>query len=502
MKFTFNPSPNMRQKQSTSRIMLELTAALAVVFAFSLFYYNSEYGMEGVLQVVKLLATSLLVTVVTESVWALATKQNVKTFLATSYGWVTAMILTLMCTVNVTPYAIGVATFFAIFIAKLLFGGFGQNIFNPAAIGRGIIFLAFMGASSDVISGATVTTKIATEFNWLAVDSEMINSMMNSVDGLKTLFTGWYTGAIGETSALLLIILGVILAVRKVIDWKVPTVYLASIFVFTSAIALFTGVGSYEGIPGFIWYPLLHLFIGGAVFGAVFMLTDPVTSPTSSSGRMIFAVGAAALTVLIRIKANYPEGVLFSILIMNMLTPMIEQAMDGKQLQMRKKAMTVFAGVAVVGLATNLLAASVIEPAKKPEPKPEPEPVFVSINDEETSAFAAELVSSTDNGDGTTTFLVNADGFKAQVEGDAAALNEFEIVVNTADNTIVSVKVLKCVDTAYVGDQIAEDSFLEQFAGKDLTSEFEVGLDSTSAATYSVRSSVRALQEVRASLGL
>lgn len=503
MKFIFNPSPNIRQKQSTSRIMLELTAALAVVVAFSLFYYYSEYGMEGALQVVKLLATSLIVTFVTESLWAVVTKQNVKKFLSTSYGWVTAIILTLMCTVNVTPYALGVATVFAIFVGKLLFGGFGQNIFNPAAVGRGIIFMAFMGASADVISGATVTTKIANEFNWLAVDSEMITSMMKATGGLTTLFTGWYAGAIGETSAALLLVLGVILAIRKVIDWKVPTVYLGTIFVITSVIALMTGVGSYEGIPGFIWYPLMHLFIGGAVFGAVFMLTDPVTSPTSSAGRVIFAVGAAALTVLIRIKANYPEGVLFSILIMNMLTPMIEQALEGKQLAIRKKAYVIFAGVAVVGLAANLLAASVIEPAKKPEPVPEPKPITVSIEDTDMLSYQANIVSETENGDGTVTYLIQAEGYKAKTTADASLVNEIEITVNTADNTIATVKVLKCVDTQYVGDQIKNDVFLKQFEGLDLTSAFEIQPDGiTTSATYSMKSVVRAVAEVRAQLGL
>ena len=186
--------------------------------------------------------------------------------------------------------------------------------------------------------------------------------MMDSVGGLGTLFTGWYAGAIGETSALLILIVGAVLAYRQVIDWRVPVVYLGAIFVFTAIIAAFCGIGSYNGLPGFIWYPLVHLLSGGVVFGAVFMLTDPVTSPTSAQGRVLFALGAAILTVLIRMKANLPEGCLFSILIMNMLTPLIESAMDGKQLVIRNRARKAFAGLAIIGIAVTLLASSTITP--------------------------------------------------------------------------------------------------------------------------------------------
>ncbi len=114
MKYTFNVSPNLRQSQSTKRIMLELTIALLGVYAFSLFYYQMEEGSEYTVQALILMATSLIVAFVTETIWALCKKQNVKTYLSTSFGWTTAMILTLMCPISITPYALGIATFFAI----------------------------------------------------------------------------------------------------------------------------------------------------------------------------------------------------------------------------------------------------------------------------------------------------------------------------------------------------------------------------------------------------
>ena len=362
MKFTFNVSPNLRQQQSTKRIMFELMLGLAVVYLFSLVYYFAEYGSSYALQDVMLLLVSLAVALITESVFALVLKKDVKKYQSGSFGWITAIILTMMCTIDISPYALGVSTFFCIFFGKLLFGGFGNNIFNPAAFGRAVVFNAFVGATTNVVTSATPLTVLATTFSWLPGSESAITQMMDSVGGLGTLFTGWYAGAIGETSALLILIVGAVLAYRQVIDWRVPVVYLGAIFVFTAIIAAFCGIGSYNGLPGFIWYPLVHLLSGGVVFGAVFMLTDPVTSPTSAQGRVLFALGAAILTVLIRMKANLPEGCLFSILIMNMLTPLIESAMDGKQLVIRNRARKAFAGLAIIGIAVTLLASSTITP--------------------------------------------------------------------------------------------------------------------------------------------
>lgn len=365
MKFTFNVSPNLRQGQSTKRIMFELMLGLAVVYLFSLFYYFSEYGASYALQAVLLLLVALIVALVTESVFAFVLKKDMKQYLSGSFGWITAIILTMMCKIDITPYALGVATFFSIFFGKLLFGGFGNNIFNPAAFGRAVIFNAFIGATTNVVTSATPLTILGTNFSWMPGTEKAIQSMMDSVGGITTLFTGWYPGAIGETSALLIIIVGIVLSIRHVIDWRVPTVYLISIFVLTAAVALLCGIDSYNGLPGFIWYPCVHVLSGGVVFGAVFMLTDPVTSPTSAQGRTLFALGAAIITVLIRLKANMPEGCLYSILIMNMLTPLIESAMDGKQLVVRIRARKAFAGLAAIGLALVLLAASVVTPVNE-----------------------------------------------------------------------------------------------------------------------------------------
>lgn len=501
MKFTFNASPNLRQSQSTKQIMLELTIALLAVFGFSLIYYNSVFGSSYAIQEIKLMLLSLLVALITEIAFSFFTKKDktfdlnyVKTFLSGSFGWVTAIILTLMCPISIPPYALAVATFFSIFFAKLVFGGFGSNIFNPAAVGRAVIFAAFMGVTTDVVTGATPTGVIASEYNWLVVNPEMIQEMMNEIGGISTLFKGWYPGAMGETSALVILIIGVILAYRQVIDWRVPVVYLGSIFVLTAGVAVMRGVGSYEGLPGFIWYPLVHILTGGVVFGAVFMLTDPVTSPTSAQGRCIFALGAAIFTVLIRIKANLPEGCLYSILLMNMLTPMIEKGLEGKQLALRKKATIIFGVVALVGLGSVLLAGSVIE-AKEPAPK-----VFINTSDKDVNKFEAKIVSKEKQDGGLVLYKVDAQGYASLEKADQ--FNSFDILVNEKDATIVSVVPTKVVDTEYVGDKIMDTAFLDQFKNKKLSDKVEVEVnDAVTGATFSSKSTVRAVEEVRKDLG-
>lgn len=360
MKFNFNVSPNLRQKQSTRRIMAELTIALLAVYAFSLYFYYTRYDLDRALQAVKLMAVSLLVALATESIWALVTKQKVGAFLMNSFGFVTAIILTLMCPLNITPFALGIATFFAIFFGKLLFGGFGQNIFNPAAFGRAIVFAAFAKASTDVITGATPTTIMATTYNWLPADNAVFTQLMDSIGDLGNMATGWYAGAIGETSAILLLLVGVVLAIRKVIDWRVPLIFISTVFVLGAVVGIASGMSADLWLP----YAAFHVLSGGVMFGAVFMLTDPVTTPTSAPGRCIFALGCAFITMLIRLKGNLPEGVLYSILLMNMLTPMIEKALDGKQTQIMKKAVTIFAVLALFAVGTSYVLGATGEKAE------------------------------------------------------------------------------------------------------------------------------------------
>ena len=367
MKFNFHVSPSLKGNLTTKEIMKELTLGLLLVFVLAVFYYASAYGSRYALQAILLLVCSLVTTLVCEFLFAKVRKRDPKKEIQNSFGWVTAIILTLMVPISTRPYALIISTAFAIIFGKMLFGGFGHNIFNPAAVGRAVIFATFTGASTNLVTSATPTALIANSYGWVPANADALDGFLSQVGGWSSLFLGTYPGALGETFTIAIVLIGIFLIVRKIIDWRVPVVYLGTIFVMTAIVAIITGVGSYHGIPGFIWYPVLHLILGGVVFGAFFMLTDPVTSPTSAAGRTIFALGAGILTVLIRLTGNLPEGCLYSILLMNMMTPLIESLLDGKQLDILKKAKHGFIYLALVGLAITIFAACSVHPVSNPK---------------------------------------------------------------------------------------------------------------------------------------
>lgn len=367
MKFNFHVSPSLKGNLTTKEIMKELTLGLLLVFVLAVFYYASAYGSRYALQAILLLVCSLVTTLVCEFLFAKIRKRDPKKEIQNSFGWVTAIILTLMVPISTRPYALIISTAFAIIFGKMLFGGFGHNIFNPAAVGRAVIFATFTGASTNLVTSATPTALIANSYGWVPANADALDGFLSQVGGWSSLFLGTYPGALGETFTIAIVLIGIFLIVRKIIDWRVPVVYLGTIFVMTAIVAIITGVGSYHGIPGFIWYPVLHLILGGVVFGAFFMLTDPVTSPTSTAGRTIFALGAGILTVLIRLTGNLPEGCLYSILLMNMMTPLIESLLDGKQLDILKKAKHGFIYLALVGLAITIFAACSVHPVSNPK---------------------------------------------------------------------------------------------------------------------------------------
>jgi electron transport complex protein RnfD len=414
MKFSFHVSPSLKGKLTTQSIMRDLTIGLCAVFVCSLMYYGNAYGWNYAGQEILLMACALVTTFVCEALYALITKQKVLPFIKTSFGWVTAIILTLMCPVTITPYALIIATAFAIIFGRLVFGGFGNNIFNPAAVGRAVIFAAFATASTDLVTGATPLTTLSTTYHELPANGEMLQTFLDQFGGWTGLLLGTHPGAMGETFALAILLVGAFLIWRKVIDWRTPVVYLGSIAVLTACIAIFSGLESWNGIPAFLWYPALHLLTGGVIFGAVFMLTEPVTNPTSPAGRVVFALGAAVLTVLIRLKGNLPEGCLYSILLMNMFTPMIESALDGKQLEVKKKAYIISGCLAALGLALTLYISASVEP------------VAALASSATSAATESASSSATDESTDSAATEESTDSAATEESADSAATEETE----------------------------------------------------------------------------
>lgn len=491
MKFTFKPSPNYRGPLSTQRIMFELTLAIMAVLSFSLYYYYTALGADYGNHALLMILTAVGVSILTEVVWALAFKKKVIQYLKGSFPWVTGLLFVAMMGVNKPLYVIAVGSFVAIFIGKLLFGGFGHNIFNPAGVGRVVVVLSFGGfivnSFPDIITGAT-PNQMMEKLGWVITNPEAVNAFLAKFGGLQNLAMGWYSGALGETSTLLIAAVGIYMAIRKIIDWRIPVVYMGSLFAFASVLALMKGMG--------LWYPIFHVVTGGAMFGAVFMLTDPVTSPTSIPGRIIFAFGAALLTFIIRVKANLPEGVIRSILFMNMMTPLIDSAMDGWPLKQIKKYVIVFTTVAAIGFAT-VGAVGLVVHYNAPEEPVEPPVVVITLGDPiniyEVSLPDKALITNTVVAGDVTTFTVSSDGYAVleEEEGEGTP-NVYEIKINTVTKTIVSVAYITFSDTKRIGDKTNSEIFLVQF--KDLViDDTSISVDVATGATYSSQSVIRAV---------
>ena len=211
----------------------------------------------------------------------------------------------------------------ATFVGKLLFGGFGNNVFNPALIGR-----LFVISSYSVIISNNGGYLNPYELDTLSTATPLSNASVVSGIGtyelliapygnLWNFFFGMIPGTVGEVSSLLCIIGFIYLTLTKVIKWKIPVVYILTVFLMTYMIGNINDLG--------IWYPLFQIFSGGLMFGAVFMSTDPVTSPTTPIGQVLYGLFLGILTVIFRYLTPYPEGVLTSILTMNMLVFIVDK---------------------------------------------------------------------------------------------------------------------------------------------------------------------------------
>jgi len=195
----------------------------------------------------------------------------------------------------------------AIVIAKQTFGGLGQNIFNPALAGRAFLLAAYPSHMTRWIPSRLSNVNVSTYATPLAIVKEKAGV---GLPGYLDMFLGNIGGCIGETSAALLILGGLFLLWRKVITWYIPVTYIGTV-------ALLTFVFGKD--------PLFHILSGGLMLGAIFMATDMVTSPVTPKGMIIFGIGCGLLTVIIRLFGRYPEGVSYSILLMNACTPLIDR---------------------------------------------------------------------------------------------------------------------------------------------------------------------------------
>lgn len=292
-KLLLSVSPHIHTKNTTTKIMLDVIISLLPVTVAGVMIFG--------LRALWVVLVTVLAAVASEAIFNLILKK--KQTIGDLSAVVTGLLLALNLPANIPLWQGAVGAVFAIIIVKSIFGGLGCNVVNPAITARVFMLVAFGSMAkaafplADAVSSATPLVQLAE----------------GNTPAIKDLFLGTIGGAIGETSALALLVGGLYLLIRRVITWQVPVAFIGTVFVFALLL---------EGFDFNL--ALAQILSGGLFIGAFFMATDYVTSPSTPMGKIIFGLGAGIITVLIRYYGNYPEGVSFAILLMNILNPYIE----------------------------------------------------------------------------------------------------------------------------------------------------------------------------------
>jgi electron transport complex protein RnfD len=239
------------------------------------------------------------------------------------------MLLAFNVPANLPWWIIIIGAFVSIGIGKLSFGGIGTNIFNPALVGRVFLLISFPvqmtsypAPAGSGVDAVTAPTPLGLLKEGL-MNGQPISEIAGNLPAATDLLMGTTGGSLGEISALMLIIGGIYMLLRKVITWHTPVAVLGSMFL-VAAIFWMIDPEAYIG-------PAYHLLTGGAMLGAIFMATDMVSSPMTGKGQLIYGVGIGVITMSIRLFGAYPEGISFAILIMNAFTPLINNSVKPKR---------------------------------------------------------------------------------------------------------------------------------------------------------------------------
>ncbi len=289
---TVSSSPHIRSKTSTQRVMLDVIIALMPALIAAII----NFGFTALAVVAVCVASCVLC----EYIWEKLMHKPIT--VGDLSAVVTGLLLAYNLPVNIPIWQAIFGCIVAIIGIKQLFGGIGKNFANPAITARIVMFLAFSTTMTTWVFPDTVST---------ATPLALISSgSTDQLPSLLQMFLGQRGGCLGETCVLALLLGGIYLVVRKVITWHTPVIYIATVFLFTLALGQ---------------EPVYQILSGGLMLGAIFMATDYVTTPYTTIGKIIFGLGAGILTVIIRVYGSYPEGVSFSILLMNILTPYINK---------------------------------------------------------------------------------------------------------------------------------------------------------------------------------
>lgn len=309
-KLIVSSSPHFNTKTTTSTIMRDVIIAMVPALIASIIYF----GLNALILIIVSVGSCVLCEYFSRKV--MKRKQTIGDLSAV----VTGLLLAFNMPASISPIIVAFGAVIAIVVVKQMFGGIGQNFVNPALTARIVLMNSFpskMTAWATTFDGITTATPLAVITELDATTSATSTSAVTSAD-LPTyleMFIGNRAGCLGETCILALLIGGIYLVVRKVISPVIPVTYMATAVILSALLGR---------------DPLMDLLAGGLVLGAVFMATDYATSPIHTKARVVFAVGCGVLTILIREFGSLPEGVSYSIMIMNILVPLIERVVKVK----------------------------------------------------------------------------------------------------------------------------------------------------------------------------
>lgn len=318
--FLLQSSPHIRDKDSTPRIMHRVILSLLPASFSAVYFFR--------LRAVVMLITCVAVCLLTEAFFLWARKKSFSSLLDGS-AIITGLLLAMTLPPSLPAGMAVIGAVVAVGIGKQTFGGLGHNIFNPALVGRAFLSTAFPVAMTTWVPPVTARVDIATFATPLGNLKFQAAIAQGTLASLRDLFWGNVGGCLGETSAIALLLGGLYLLLRRTIDWRIPAGIILSL-------ALFTGVFWFAS-PEKYASPVFHILAGGFLIGAFFMATDMVTSPIFSLATWIYALGIGLLIGLIRFFSGFPEGVMYSILFMNMFVPLLNISFRPRILGERRK---------------------------------------------------------------------------------------------------------------------------------------------------------------------
>ena len=345
MEFVTKNAPHLRRPNaSVIRMMRDVVIALSPLVLFALVVHGLTALWILLVAVVSMVATEYIYYQIIDKMNGEKFKINNKSFTVYNFSvLVSGLIYGLILPDEIPLVVVAIGGVVGVFLAKLIFGGMGQNIFNIAAFARVFVTLSFGTAlvyaeNIDSVLGATPLGALSANL----FDASVVESY-----SYWTMFSGiGLPGSLGETSALLILAGGLYLFLRKSFDIFVPLTYIGTVFLISLGVMFTQDLG--------IWYPLTHLLSGGLMFGAIYMATDPISIPTTRPGRIYFAFGLGLLTFIIRFFGDLPEGVVFAILIMNMFVPAIDYH-KWAQSKFTPRSVSIFAVVVLISVISILV---------------------------------------------------------------------------------------------------------------------------------------------------